>query len=109
MKNMLEQQIEQIWINYGISIRDRQGWRDCLIALGPAPLHYRNDDRCLIKDRHGQPIRKANEIKYRCCKQILNIIEKDSTMALLSSNNYVRQFAEQMLKSTVKHPGKVEL
>lgn len=96
----MEDEIEKIWLEtelLGETINRRQGWRDCLIALGPAPRMV-SMARVNQVSSHGPRIIQ-NAIKYSCCKKIYSIIEKDITMAILSPSKYVREFAEQMKKS----------
>lgn len=100
---MLEDEIEKVWTEShlpNVSTRTRQGWRDFLIATGPAPQTVRSSDIDNTKEHAGYfSRREINSIKYSCCKKICGIIEKDIELGILSPNNYIRQFAEQILKN----------
>lgn len=94
----LEEQVQHLWQkqNYLHQTNSRVGRRDGCISLGAPPKHYRD---YLRGEEISSPLSHNNCQKYEIILKVKALIEADLAVALLSPNEYVRTFAQELNKS----------
>lgn len=89
----MEEQVSKIWSALWDSKR-RHGKRDYLIATGPAPIKI----MARVAGSRKSNSYEINLAKWKCCRAVYEVISKDIEIAIFSPVEYVREFAECIMK-----------